>query len=492
MSLSKTYALHAQIKTHELELAENAKTFKTIKYTQSFLTVATTLIYLSFTAVIFAGVSIWAFQDYVFGNATNVTGLIFTVSLVIATPIGLALAKHSNFQAMARERDLKTFFIRGLIALAICSGIWYEAISSSSNLQEKAFHSVENSKSGSSILNSSVTISSGENSELAKAEFKLVSCKRKLSEDKVRDCANSQASVDSLKEQAALTRASVAKANVDAITAKQSALDKERDSRVLPAAKAIATWFDTTLPAGTFIIVVISSIFFELIHLTTVYSERTNLLERNSLNQRLQDLKTEYFKQAGKVYSPSDFKDGHIIDLEELRETGAMNDFRNSQPEELDDNPAYEIRTKGRPYEAPKPGFGFVPASANQRFKWQADHEPDTRQQPERGFGFIRTSLPSKSDTCEAQSNVLKTQDTRLNVSSVSPLASSVSPLASIVLTAKDVAEGYTVGQCKHCGCDFKRKTKRALYCKDKCRFDYHNLHNPTVANERAKKHSAK
>lgn len=486
MSLSNTYSLHAKIKTHETDLSENAKTFRTIKYTQSFLTIATTLIYLSFTAVIFAGVSIWAFQDYVFGNATNVTGLIFTVSLVIATPIGLALAKHTNFQAMAREYDLKTFFIRGLIMLAIFSGLWFEAISSSSNLQEKAFHSVENSKSGASILNSSVTITAGENSELAKAEFKLVSCKRKLSEGKVKDCANSQASVDSLKEQAALTRASVAQANVDAITAKQAAMDKERDARVLPAAKAIATWFDTTLPAGTFIIVIISSIFFELIHLTTVYSERINLLDRNSLNQRLQDLKTEYFKQAGKVYSPSDFKDGHIIDLEELRDSGAMNDFRANQPEELDDNPAYEIRTKGRPYETPKPGFGFVPASSHHRFKWQANEELDTRPAQASGFGFINPSLPSKPDAQEPHSKLLKT-----DVNRTSP---SIEPQLSLTTHAqgKPATQAKThVCTCLNCGETFKAAKQWQKFCSHarkrkpdgtSCKDQYHAKHGNAIA----------
>lgn len=391
MSLNKGYSVHAEIKHTLAEIHDNETAFKVTKYSQQFLTIATTLIYYSFTSVIFAGVSVWAFQDYVFGNATNVNGLLFTVALVISTPIGLALAKHSNFQAMARAPDIKVFIIRALIALAILTGIWYEAISSSSNLQEKAFHAVENSKAGNSIINSGVTVASGGNTALADAEYKLVSCQRKVAEGKAKDCLNSQARVDSLKEQASLDRKSINEANVSAITAKQAALDKERDSHALPAAKAFSGWFNTSLAAGTFIIVIISSLFFELIHLSTVYSERNNLMQRNGLNRYLQNLKTEYFNLVGKTYSPEDFKDDKVLDMQELRESGAINDFKDGLPsdhEKLGDNPAFKITTKGQPYKDNKTGFGFVPQTASKLFKWQ-DEPPLPAKAEKPSFGFV-------------------------------------------------------------------------------------------------------
>ena len=111
MSLSKGYYLHSEISDVNAEIVENDSSFRTTKAAQKFLTIATILIYYSFTSVIFAGVSVWAFQDYVFSNATNINGLIFTVSLVVSAPIGLALAKHSNFQAMAKAPDLKHLLI---------------------------------------------------------------------------------------------------------------------------------------------------------------------------------------------------------------------------------------------------------------------------------------------------------------------------------------------------------------------------------------------
>jgi hypothetical protein len=400
MSLNKGYSVHAEITSTVNDIQENENAYRITKNAQRFLTIATTLIYYSFTSVIFAGVSVWAFQDYVFGNATNVNGLLFTVALVISTPIGLALAKHSNFQAMARAIDFRSFIIRALIMLAILTGIWYEAISSSSNLQEKAFHSVENSKSGASIMGTQInnTASTGYAELIAKAAQSHEQCLVKLEAAKKANpdtkfhCNGDKSKLESLKSQASAERESVSKANVDAIAAKQAALNAERDAHVLPAAKAIAGWFNTPLAAGTFIIVLISSLFFELIHLSTVYSERNNLIQRNNLNRHLQALKNEYFNLVSKIYSAEDFKDEKILDMQELRDSGAINDFKSGVPDNRFETDDYKITTKGTPYKGDKTGFGFVPSPANARFKWQ-DSEIELPAKPERKFGFI----PSRS-----------------------------------------------------------------------------------------------
>ena len=541
MSLNKGYSVHAEIKNTLAEINDNEDAFRLTKAAQKFLTIATTLIYYSFTSVIFAGVSVWAFQAYVFGNATNVNGLLFTIALVVSTPIGLALAKHSNFQAMARAPDIRVFIIRALIALAILTGIWYEAISSSSNLQEKAFHAVENSKAGNGIINSGVTITAGSNTALSDAEFKLVSCERKLKEGSVKDCLNSQARVNSLKEQAALDRKAVGDANVQAITAKQAALDKERDSHALPAAKAFSGWFNTSLAAGTFIIVIISSLFFELIHLSTVYSERNNLMQGTGLNRHLQNLKTEYFNLVGKPYSPNDFKDDKVLDMQELRESGAIPDFKegaftgstwgggrfeDGNPSlSDDDDPAYKITTKGVPYEDTKIGFG-TPKTAN-LFKWQQQEKP-LHAPPEKVVGFLRqgqTAQPSASLDTENRrlypQQILyptgngKTADDYALIPRVDrkhptphvengkdsaalaslqlpvlqlPVGESVNSGKSSVYAMAEQAKVGQVIACPCCGKSFTKANKWHLFCSNNrkpredggnCSDDWHNAQNP-------------
>jgi hypothetical protein len=396
MSLQKGYSLHSQISELLIYFNTNENEFRLTSYGQKFLTVATTLIYYSFTSVIFAGVSVWAFQQYVFDNGANVNGLLYTVALVISAPIGLALIKHTNFKAMAHAHSLKEFGIRALIVLAVLSGLWYEGISSSSNLQEKAFHAVENSKSGNAILNSGVVVASGGNTALSDAEFKLVSCQRKLKEGSVKDCFNSEARVASLKEQAALDRASINDANTKAITVKQEALSKERDEHALPAAKSFAEMLNASLATGTMVVVLLSSLFFELIHLSSIFSERSYLQRKAALLANLSALKNEYFRLIGKTYSPDDFQDDETLNMSEMRESGAIRDFKESTYSVEDKEQGFEIKTKGKPYEDSKIGFGIPTPQTASKFKWQ--QEPELPAKEERSFGFLsRTSKPVNS-----------------------------------------------------------------------------------------------
>jgi hypothetical protein len=499
-SLSKGYATHTEITNKLKEAKENENAYGITKQAQKFLTVATTLIYYSFTSVIFAGVSVWGFQSYAFGNATNINGLVFTIALVISAPIGLALAKHTNFSAMAKARDLSTLVIRLLILLAVLTGVWYEAISSSSNLQEKAFHAVENGKTGESILNSGITITAGNNPALAKAEFQLVSCERKLSEGSVKDCRNSAAAVKSLKEQAALDRKALSEANVSAITAKQAAIDKERDSHVLPAAKAIAEGFGTSLAAGTFIVVVVSSFFFELIHLSTVFSERGNLAKRYELDNALQALKLEYFRMVGKPYSPLDFKDDRIIDLS----SSELTTQANAPITESEDKSQYEIRVKGTPFQD-KPPIGFVRESASEnKFKWQ--NEADKPEKTRVGFGFIHTPSPVKeydqtivmptaergvytdvprlhaNNPLESTANTVRVSTREIGVSTREIGVSTHEP----VYTRFSAIPTYEEGLCKWCGMDLKAFRKGTKFCKEDHKDKYWNLYKP--ANRRLRR----
>jgi hypothetical protein len=401
MSLQKGYALHSQISELLNYFHTNENEFRLTSYGQKFLTVATTLIYYSFTSVIFAGVSVWAFQQYALDNGANVNGLIYTVALVISAPIGLALIKHTNFKAMAHAHSLKEFGIRALIVLAVISGLWYEGISSSSNLQEKAFHAVENSKSGNAILNSGVVVASGGNTALSDAEFKLVSCKRKLKEGSVGDCVNSEARVASLKEQSALDRASINDANTRAITVKQAALSKERDEHALPAAKSFAEMLNVSLATGTMAVVLLSSLFFELIHLSSIFSERSYLQRKAALLANLSALKNEYFRLIGKTYSPDDFQDDETLNMSEMRESGAIRNFKESAYSVEDKEQGFEIKTKGKPYEDSKIGFGIPTPQTASKFKWQ--QEPELPAKEERSFGFLsRTSKPVNSASLDA------------------------------------------------------------------------------------------
>ncbi|QTR52686.1 hypothetical protein [Thiothrix unzii] len=380
MNLSNAYTLSQDLSENTQKLETHQEDLKGIKTSQKVFTIATYFIYFSFTSVIFAGVTVWNLQDYIFGNYTNVIGMTWALVTVFAVPLALSLAKHFNYKAIAKnsvERNHRgQVIIHAIISLALISGLYYEAISASSNLQAKAFHSVETSKAGAAILNTTVGSSStGAIAGLiADAEFKLVACQRKLAEGKTKDCDNSTAKVSSLKQQAQAERESVATANVAAIGAKQAALSKERDEHALPAAKYAAELVDMSNDAGTMIIVIIAALFFELIHITTIFNEARALRGIDTYSFSLKGLNGEYFRATGKTFDSGDFKDNRTIDLSDKPLNVPMDD----------QGADFEIRTKGTPYADNKTGFGFIPQTAK-LFKWQADEV----QAEKPGFGFI-------------------------------------------------------------------------------------------------------
>lgn len=381
MNLANAYTLSQDLSESTEKLQAHQTDLKGIKTSQTIFTVATYFIYFSFTSIIFAGVPVWHLQDYIFANSTNVIGLTWALVTVFTVPLALSLAKHFNYQAIAkssleRHKHRSLVIVHSIILLALISGLYYEAISASSNLQAKAFHAVENSKAGESILNTTVSSSStGAIAGLiADAEFKLVTCQRLLKEGKVKDCDNSTAKLNSLKQQAQAERDSLASANVAAIGAKQEALSKERAEHALPAAKYAAELVAMSNDAGTMIIVIIAALFFELIHLTTIFNEARALRGIDHETVSLKGLSGEYFRATGKTFDSGDFKDNRTIDLSDKPLNVPMDD----------QGADFEIRTKGQPYKDNWDGFGFIPKTAK-LFKWQ-DNEPA----PEKpGFGFI-------------------------------------------------------------------------------------------------------
>lgn len=392
--MKDVYGLNLQIKNNLDAIADNARKLKGLEVMQWAFTVGTFAIYFSFTTVIFGGVSVWGLQEYLFKNSTNTIALVWVVVVIFVVPLALSLGKHYNYQSISDSfinRNRASLIIHSMIGLALISGVYYEAISSSANLQAKAFNAVDYKGNLANILNSgnSVTADSGLSRDLAKAEKLLAQCKDKEARGLERHCKGSQANVDSLKNQIEMSHKASAEASANAVTAKGDVLKNAVDEQSLPAAKWFAQTFSMSNDGGTMMIVIIAALFFELIHLTTVFSEIRALIRKQELKTNGEYMQNAYFNATGKVYNPDDFKDERVIDLskDELAPT-------NPAPTFQDDG--YEIRTKGQPYKDNKTGFGFVPQTAK-LFKWQ--DEPNLPAKPEKqGFGFIPTRSPERLD----------------------------------------------------------------------------------------------
>jgi hypothetical protein len=361
--------------------------------------------------------------------------------------------------------------------------------------------------------------------------MKLAQCEERLKQGKEKHCEGSKAKVNALKEQSGASLKASADASANAVTAKGDVLKSAVDEQSLPAAKWFAQTFSVSNDGGTMMIVIIAALFFELIHLTTVFSEIRALIQKQELKANGEHLQNAYFNATGKVYNPDDFKDERVIDLskDELAPT-------NPAPAFQDDG--YEIRTKGQPYKDNKTGFGFVP-QATKLFKWQ--DEPNLPAKPERqAFGFVPsrkssdsldaesrrkypqtivmptgkgkasddcTVVPSKGFNTPAHANGSgnnqgDSEGLQLPVIQLPVGAIANSGKSSVYATAEQAKVGQVIA-CPCCGKTFSKANKWHLFCSNNrkpredggnCSDDWHNAQNPerlAAAQAKARKRKA-
>lgn len=348
--MTNAYALHSDMIDLQRTAHDERQALKVNRWAQQFFTVATWIIYLMFAAAMY-GAPLWVLQAFFGANAGNYIAIIVIGLFLVVLPTALAMGKHSGYKALSK-RGIDPRWMGAIIAFFIASGIYFEMTSATSQQQEKAHQAVENSNAGKAIMGTTVsTGTSAYASLLADAEFKLVSCQRKLDEGKVKDCKNSQAKVSSLKEQSAADRQAAITANTAAITAKQSALDKEREAHALPIAKSFAELFGSTIATGAVIAALIAALIFEISHSLTIYNEWRLKLEIDRLEGNFKRLKVDYFHHTGKQFEATDFKEGEIIDLMEMRESGKIEHFKDRLQDAFQPEP--EPEKKGG-------DFGFI------------------------------------------------------------------------------------------------------------------------------------
>ena len=348
--MTNAFALHSEMTDLQRSAHDERQALKVTHWAQQFFTVSTWIIYLMFAAAMY-GAPLWVLQAFFGANAGNYIAIIVIGLFLVVLPTALAMGKHSGYKALSK-RGIDPRWMGAIIAFFIASGIYFEMTSATSQQQEKAHQAVENSNAGKAIMGTTVsTGTSAYASLLADAEFKLVACQRKLSEGKVKDCANSTAKVNSLKEQSAADRQAAITANTAAITAKQSALDKEREAHALPIAKSFAELFGSTIATGAVIAALIAALIFEISHSLTIYNEWRLKLEIDQLEGNFKRLKVDYFHQTGKQFEATDFKEGEIIDLMEMRESGKIEHFKDRLQDAFQPEP--EPEKKGG-------DFGFI------------------------------------------------------------------------------------------------------------------------------------
>lgn len=490
-----SFSLKQDLDKTNKDIKENDKKLFGLSVMQWTFTVATFAIYFSFTSVIFAGVTVWGLQDYLFSHATNVIALVWVTVVVTGVPLALSLGKHYNYGAIAeasKERNPKMVIVHSMIALALISGVYYEAISASANLQAKAMNAVDFKGNLATIMNSgnAVNIDSGLSNELSKASKALAQCRVKEAEGRERHCKGSQAQVDSLKEQIAMGHEASANSSANAVSAKSEALNDAVSNQAIPAAKWVSGMFQLSNDGGTMIIVIIAALLFELIHLTTVFSEIKTAKRKEELADLLKSLKNDYYASTGKAYSEKDYKDSRVIDLTD-------NDLSTPNTEVVEDS-AYKVTTRGKPYEDSKIGFGAGSQTASNTFKYQANREPDTTPKSSHSFGFVPSQGKKPEESTSKRENPLNVPAHKLNVpahlANVPAREKVNKRLEPDTRENNGVSEAkheplyrsfselptYAEGLCKYCGCELVGLRTGSRYCSTDHKNKYWNLVKPS------------
>ncbi|OQX07478.1 MAG: hypothetical protein BWK73_27945, partial [Thiothrix lacustris] len=177
--MTNAYALHSDMIDLQRTAHDERQALKVNRWAQQFFTVATWIIYLMFAAAMY-GAPLWVLQAFFGANAGNYIAIIVIGLFLVVLPTALAMGKHSGYKALSK-RGIDPRWMGAIIAFFIASGIYFEMTSATSQQQEKAHQAVENSNAGKAIMGTTVsTGTSAYASLLADAEFKLVSCQRKL------------------------------------------------------------------------------------------------------------------------------------------------------------------------------------------------------------------------------------------------------------------------------------------------------------------------
>ena len=467
--MTHAYSLHSEMTDLQERARDERQALKVNQWAQQFFTVSTWIIYLLFAAAMYAA-PLWVLQSFFGANAGNYIAIIVIGVFLVVLPTALAMGKHSGYKALSK-RGIDPRWIGAIIAFFIASGIYFEMTSATSQQQEKAHQAVENSNAGKAIMGTTVsTGTSAYASLLADAEFKLVACQRKLSEGKVKDCANSTAKVNSLKEQSAADRQAAITANTAAITAKQSALDKEREAHALPIAKSFAELLGSTIATGAVIAALIAALIFEISHSLTIYNEWRMQQEIDWLEGNFKQLKVDYFHQTGKQFEATDFKEGEIIDLMEMRESGKIEHFKDRLQDAVQPEPEHE--KKGGDFGFIRQGQTAQLDDENRRMYPQQILYPTGRGKTESDYEWINRKPLNRAGTesngAGTESNGAGTESNGLPVAPGKPLK----------YTSITQIPDFGAGKCAWCGCQLEGKQKK--FCTTDHKNYYWNLLKPS------------
>ena len=318
------YRLHKVIEQTHKKIERVRSELSNTHWTEKSAFIGTFLVYFVFIWGLYVS-ELWGFATWLKANLSETLALPVFAVLGVTLPYSMAKIKSIVYEHIALY-DVRLIWAYIIVLFLMLAGVTYEAISSSGQQQHIAHASAEGSKSFQAVMNTDASV--GDNgalaAQLAKAESKLAACKVKLAEGKYKDCAQSQATVESLKASMQSASSASAQASVAAIEAKAKAAATMKEDGFKPVYKMARDVFGVTISTGVMMVAIMVSLIFEISHalLVLVMRQKENFL--TYLESGIIEKQADYLASTGKVHALDDFTDTSILDMDALREKGQV------------------------------------------------------------------------------------------------------------------------------------------------------------------------
>jgi hypothetical protein len=229
---------------------------------------------------------VWGIGSFIEKNSNEYVALVIFSIIAFVLAYFLASSKEAVYEDIAVHRSegwkLKPTQYAAM-GLFLSSGILFEMFSTTNNQQHIANTAAEQSTMMKSIQTTDVSIlgSSGLTDSYAKAQVRLASCQKRLSQGKAKDCVESQANLEAVKDSMAMSNQLATTAAKQSMDNKVDGMMKIREHFDKPMFQAIGKATGTDNNSGMLMVVGVLIFIFECQHIMALFAYANALMRIN-------------------------------------------------------------------------------------------------------------------------------------------------------------------------------------------------------------------
>jgi hypothetical protein len=229
---------------------------------------------------------VWGIGSFIEKNSNEYVALVIFSIIAFVLAYFLASSKEAVYEDIAVHRSegwkLKPSQYAAM-GLFLSSGILFEMFSTTNNQQHIANTAAEQSSMMKSIQTTDVSIlgSSGLTDSYAKAQVRLASCQKRLSQGKGKDCVESQANLAAVKDSMAMSNQLATTAAKQSMDNKVDGMMKIREHFDKPMFQAIGKATGTDNNSGMLMVVGVLIFIFECQHIMALFAYANALMRIN-------------------------------------------------------------------------------------------------------------------------------------------------------------------------------------------------------------------